>query len=210
MKHQPATGVWMGAAFCAELALAALVLMIFGHDNNGTRRALEVTARFSFLLFWAAYSGSALAALFGQVFQPLARRGREFGLAFASAHLIHLGLVVWLYQISPEPPVSRFTLIFFGIALIWTYVLALLSIKRLSQVLGPALWRSLLTVGLEYISLAFLYDFLPRSFEGSPRGLIFYLPFSVLGVAGVALRLASWTRRRRVWAGILAPKAPSV
>jgi hypothetical protein len=48
-----------------------------------------VTVRFSFLLFWPAYAGSALWALFGQTFLPLKRRGREFGLAFASVHRPH-------------------------------------------------------------------------------------------------------------------------
>jgi hypothetical protein len=58
----------------------------------GTQVALQATARLSFVLFWPAYSAAALAALFGPSFQPLRRRVREFGLAFAAAHLVHLEL----------------------------------------------------------------------------------------------------------------------
>jgi hypothetical protein len=60
------------------------------------RVALRMTARWSFLLFWVAYAGGALATLFGPALAPLSGRGREFGLAFAAAHLVHIGLVIWL------------------------------------------------------------------------------------------------------------------
>ena len=138
---------------------------------------------------------NALASLFGSTFQAVARRGREFGLAFASAHLVHVGLVVWLYQISLQPPVSRAAFVFFTTGLIWTYLLALFSIKRLSQALGPGRWRTLRAVGLEYISFVFLSDFVTQPLHGNAKSLLGYLPFSILAVAGTALRLAAWARR---------------
>jgi hypothetical protein len=95
----PVAAVWMGSAFCAALGLAALALAALGPGEHGTVVALKVTARFSFLLFWLAYAAGAMTTLFGSAFEPLKRRGREFGLAFASAHLAHLGLVVWLTYI---------------------------------------------------------------------------------------------------------------
>jgi hypothetical protein len=92
----PVTAVWMGSAFCASLGLATLVLATLGPGEHGTVAALQVTARFSFLLFWLAYTAGAMTTLFGPAFEPLKRRGREVGLAFASAHLVHLGLVAWI------------------------------------------------------------------------------------------------------------------
>jgi hypothetical protein len=53
-------------------------------------------------MFWPAYTGSVLTTLFGPAFEPIKRRTREFGLAFASAHLVHLALVAWLIR-----PTSR-------------------------------------------------------------------------------------------------------
>jgi hypothetical protein len=188
----------MGAAFCAALIIAIVVLAMFGGSDRGTRRALEVTARFSFLLFWLAYAGGAMATVFGPLFRPLARRGRDFGLAFASAHLVHVGLVLWLYRISQSSPVSLPFAIFFSVGLVWVYLLALFSIKRLSQMLAPAWWRLLRTIGLEYISLAFLADFGPGALHASVRGLVGYLPFLSLGIVGASLRLLAWSRRRRL------------
>jgi hypothetical protein len=99
----PVAAAWMGSAFCAALGLAALTLATLGPGEHGTLVALKVTARFSFLLFWLAYAAGAMTTLFGPAFEPLKRCGREFGLAFASAHLVHLGLVAWLTYIGHAP-----------------------------------------------------------------------------------------------------------
>lgn len=109
----PVAAVWMGSAFCVALGLATLTLAALGSGEQGTIAALKVTARFSFLLFWLAYAAGAMTTLFGPAFGPLKRRGREFGLAFASAHLVHLGLVAWLTYIGAAP--SRG-----GISLFWS------------------------------------------------------------------------------------------
>ena len=61
---RPKAAVWIGSAFCAALGLAALVLAALGPGERGTIAALQVTARFSFLLFWLAYAGGAMTALF--------------------------------------------------------------------------------------------------------------------------------------------------
>jgi hypothetical protein len=79
MKRSPGVGLWIGSAFLAATALAALVIGIDGPHAKGIVAALRVTARFSYLLFWPAYAGAS-AKLFGARFSPLARR--EFGLAF--------------------------------------------------------------------------------------------------------------------------------
>src|SRR6478735_11854926 len=96
--------LWMGAAFGIALAIAVAVLAVRGTGNASIRLALELTARWSFLLFWLAYAGNATAQLFG--IRSLAGHGREFGLAFASAHLVHIGLVIWLGVILGRVPLS--------------------------------------------------------------------------------------------------------
>ncbi len=186
----------MGAAFCAALVLAALVLAVAGVQDGGIRVALKATARLSYALFWPAYTGSALAVLFGPTFEPLARRGRDLGLAFAAAHLVHVGLVVWLYRISAQPPVTTGTFVIFGIAVVCTYGLAVLSIGSLARALGRRRWRILRTVCMEYIALAFAFDFLRPSY-GTTQALITYLPFAVLAIAGPALRLSALLSRAR-------------
>jgi len=197
LKHVPKTRLWVGVAFCVALSLAAVVLASVGTEPIGIRRALQATGRLAFLLFWVAYSGGALATLFGPRFNAAARHRREFGLAFASAITVHFGLILWLYTISTQPPVSNTTLVFFATALFWTYLLAVLSIKRVAQALGGWCCKILRLVGLEYISFAFLSDFIPHPLHWDAKSLLGYLPFSILAVMGIVLRLAAWTRRNR-------------
>ena len=154
---RPNALMWASSAFCAALGLAVLVLVALGPGKQGTDVALQVTARFSFLLFWLAYTGAAMTALFGPAFEPFKKRARELGLAFASAHLVHIALVAWLTHIGNAPP--RGVFVFFGVAVLWTYLLALFSIARLQRTLGSKGWWLLRVVGLNYIACAFCERF---------------------------------------------------
>lgn len=198
MRTRPIAALWMGAAFCAALGLAAGALIVSGTRQSGIHEALRATARLGFLFFWPAYAGGALVSLFGPTFQPLKRRGREFGLAFASVLLVHLGLVAWLCLIGAAPPVSTF--IVFGLAAAWTYILALFSIGRLHQALGREGWRLLRVVALNYIAYAFAIDFLRNPFDGGVGLALEYLPFAIFAVVGPILALATLAQRAvRVW-----------
>jgi hypothetical protein len=198
-KRNFPTFLWMGTAFGVALGLAGWVLAIKGIGTESLVLALRVTARWSFLPFWIAYSAGAMAVLFGPVFNPLAKRGREFGLAYAAAQLIHLGLVVWLFQISSRPPLSGLLLVFFSLGLFWTYLLALFSFGGLSKLLGSAGWRTLQVVGLNFIMLAFARDFVPTALHGTENyggwRLVQYAPFAALCVVGPLLVLAATARR---------------
>jgi len=195
MRSRPAVALWMGSAFCAALILAVAVLAFLGTGERGTKAGLAATARLSFLLFWPAYSAGALTALFGALFEPIKRRAREFGLAFSAAHLVHLGLVGWLCWIGAVPAVSTF--IFFGVALIFTYLLALFSIGNLQRALGPWAWWFLRVVGMNYIAYAFFVDFMKTPLHGGIKHVAEYLPFVILAIAGPLLRLAAWSLRTR-------------
>ena len=157
-----------------------------------------MTARLSLLLFWLTYAGSAMATLFGPAFAILARHGRNFGLSFASAHLIHIGLIVWLYRVSANPPALTSWFIQFEIIeLVWIYVLATFSVPRLRAALNPDLLRILYAFGLEYIALVFFFNFVVLPILGGPLHpiqLFSYLPFSILIVVGPILRWAAMAR----------------
>lgn len=187
----------MAGAFLVSLVIAAGTLAHFGAGTKGTVTALQVTARWSYGFFWLAYTGGPLATLFGSRFQPLARRGRALGLSFASAHLTHASLVAWLYHISPTPPIPTSSAIFFGTALGFTYLIALLSIPTLAAALPRWLWRAIVIVGMELIALAFLKDFLRDPLGHGISRLVAYLPFTALAIAAALLRIAAyWTKLR--------------
>lgn len=184
-ESEPTAATWMAAAFCAALVLAGMVLAVFGSGASGTETALRATARLSFLLFWPAYAGPALAGLLGPTFLPLKRHAREFGLAFASAQAVHLGLVGWLSYIGYTPALRTF--IFFGIAAFWTYLLLLFSLSSLQRWVGHRAWWWLRTVGLNYIIYAFAKDFMAVSPRTDLVYLLSYVPFVVLSVVGPVL-----------------------
>lgn len=191
------TGRWMAAGFLGALALAAAALGHWGTGKAGTLTALQMSARWAYGFFWFAYVGGALAALWGPRFQPLARRGRELGLAFAAAMVVHVAMIVRIYAISSTPPIPLANAIYFGVGLAFAYAMAALSFPRFGAWLSPRARRVFFTVGLEYIALAFLRDFLRDPFSGSVEHLIGYLPFIALGLTGTLLRLLVYAQRLR-------------
>ncbi len=201
----------MVAAFCAALGLAVGVVGVFGAQSHGFRVALDATARLNFFLFWPAYAGGALTALFGNVFAPLRDNGRNFGLAFAAALPVHLGLVACLCAIGETPDAKTF--IVFGMAAIFVYLLALLSIPRVRWVLPDRFWPSIRALAMNYIAFAFLKDFTRHgigSFRdiilygtGGFQDIIMYVLFTALAIVGPMLRLAAWIQKLRRHARIL-------
>ena len=180
----------MSAAFLIALALAVVILVVFGVGEQGTAIALRATARWSFFLFWTAYVGGAMAWLWPRL-DGLARHGRELGLAYASAQLIHVGLVFWIIHVATE---SGGAMVFFWIGIFCTYLLALFSLPRLRSALDPRLWRILRTIALEYIAIVFTADFI--SLHAHALGKLSYLPFALMLVGGAGLRLAAFCDRR--------------
>src|SRR5579863_8763497 len=193
-RERSVTGAWMLSAFAVALAIAGVTLAVHGPGEEGTLLALRLTARWSFLWFWAAYTAGAWATLSGPRLRTVAARAREFGLAFAAAHLPHVALVVWLYQIAVRPP-GRGTLEFFGVAVLFTYLLALLSFRRFARGLTPRAVSVIRTVGVEYILLAFLVDFAKEPFRLTVGHLLSYDGFLALCVLAYVLRVAALVRR---------------
>jgi hypothetical protein len=192
-KSSPA--VRIVGAFGVALSLAAAVLILKGINELSLAYALRLTARWSFLLFWMAYTSGAMTALFGPAFTPLARRGREFGLAYAAAQSIHLGLVI-LFSITFRLPLTGRSLVFFSMGIFWTYLLAFFSFGKLGEFLGSKAWRTLRIAAMNYILFAFAFDFVPPLIRPAPTSmnvlyLIGYVPFAAMSVAAPLLVLAA-------------------
>jgi hypothetical protein len=184
------TLVWMASAFCASLALAISVLSVFGL-GAGLHIALVATARLAFLIYLPAYVGGPLVSLFGDAFLPIRKHARDFGLAFAAAILVHLGLVTCLCAVGSSPPAKTFAV--FGLAAVFTYLLALLSVRRVRQLLPEKFWPLIRAVATNYIALAFIKDF-ANSPLGDFRHEILYLPFLTLAIGSLVLNLAAWVQ----------------
>ena len=193
--REATTADWLiGAGAVACLIPAIVYLVAPGGHKLGI--ALDATARWSFLWFWLASSGRALAATFGArlPFSWIARRVRDFGLAFATAHLVHLALVARLLYVSPTP-FYRPALLFFGTGALCIYLVALLSFRPFSTLLEQRSVRIVRRVAVEYISLAFIVDFAKDPLHGGLLMIAAYLPFQILAVAGPVLRIIAAARR---------------
>ena len=167
-----------------------------GITEDGIILALRLTARLAFPLFWLAYTGGALATLLGLRFEPLRRQGRMFGLTFAASMTVHLSLVATLCVIGATPAANVFVI--FGTAAVCMYMLALFSIARLRQALGPRGWKVLSFVAMNYVALAFLDDFRTDFFAGGLKHALFYWPFLALTLIAPVLRLAAFLRTWRM------------
>jgi hypothetical protein len=178
--------------------LVALIITISIRLSLGPRErmvaALRATARWSFVLYWLATVGGALKRLFGRRFEALARHARDLALSFASAHLVHLALVAWMFLVS-VPDLGRQTVIVFSIGVFWTYLLAILSFPEVSRHLDERATRALRLIGVEYLTVAFFIDFNKDPFAGGIGRVAYYAPFVVLTVAGPVLRLAAALKR---------------
>ena len=195
MSTAPSAALWMGAAFAINCLVTAIIFATFGAGLHGAQIALMATARVSFLWFWTAYAGGALEPLFGVAFKPLKQYGREFGLAFAAALLVHLCLVAWFCYVGGAPKLGVF--IFFGTAALCAYIMALFSLKFLHQMLSQDLWWLLRTVTMNFILFAFFVDFIKIPFDDGIWRIVKYLPFTTLTLAAPMLRLAAWVICRR-------------
>jgi len=188
----------MIGALGGGLALAAAALGAYGTGPDGIGEAIRLTARWSFLFFWLSYAGGALATLFGPAFASLARSTRAFGLAFAAALQVHIGLVIWLGVVIGQIPLQGGVLWFFLVALFCAYLLALLSFGVGKRNVGR-LWRPLLLVGTTYILIAFGRDFLLGALAYKTQNWLYaaeYVPFALLCLIAILLRIAAFVRRR--------------
>ncbi len=196
-RHDPAW-MWIIGASGSAVALAGAVLADYGTGPDGIGQAVRYTARWSFLFFWLSYAGGAMAILFGPAFAGLARSARNLGLAFAAALQVHIGLVVWLGFVIGQIPLQGGLLLFFLIALFFSYLLALLSFGIGTRNLGP-LWRPLLLLGTTYILIAFGRDFVLGALGRNVRYWRYaaeYVPFALLSLIAIPLRLTAFLRQR--------------
>jgi hypothetical protein len=196
-RHDPAS-VWMIGALGGGIAIAVAVLAGYGTGPDGLRLGVRVSARWSFLFFWLSYAGGAMAILFGPAFAGLARRARVFGLAFATAIQVHIGLVIWLGVVIGQIPLHGGVLWLFLVALFFADLLALLSFGTAMRNLGRLRWP-LLFLGTTYILYAFGTDFVPGALDQKTQHWLYaaeYVPFALLSLIAIPLRLGAFLRQR--------------
>ncbi len=185
------------AVFCAAAAVAGGTAVLLGlssapSDVEGWRLAARWTARVSFLIFLPVYVASAWYRLApGEVSRGLMRRRRAMGLAFATAHTIHLGALVTFLILAQEPPELQ-TIVVGGGAYLTMFAMAATSNDAAVRRLGRN-WKRLHAFGIHYLWFVFAFSYFGRVAGGNRS----FVPLRALALGGLALRgVARWRTRR--------------
>jgi DMSO/TMAO reductase YedYZ heme-binding membrane subunit len=188
----------VGVATGLLLFAFAVVVAIFGTDEHGLRVLVRSTARISFLVFLPVYLASPLRRLWkSEATRWLLANRRQLGVSFAIAHLLHGGAIYMLSLLMGDAfEASPVTLIFGGFAYVLVFAMAITSSDRMVARLGRSRWRALHRFGLHYIWTIWLLQWGRLSFES-----LFYLPFTLLTVAALGVRIAARRHPRTASSG---------
>ncbi|MBK9002611.1 MAG: hypothetical protein IPM67_03980 [Sphingomonadales bacterium] len=149
--------------------------------------AARWTARAALPLFLITYLASSLYRLApNAATRGIVQRRRQWGLAFALAHSIHLAaLLVNITLYRPRPLAS---LAGGALAYGFIYLMALTSNDAAQRAMGRW-WKRLHSVGLHYTWLIFLISYGSRAFHEDPAYHIEGRLFAPLLLAALAIRL---------------------
>lgn len=176
------------AVFCAVAAAAGGLTVLLGLASaptavEGWRFAARWTARVSFMIFLPVYVASAWYRLAPSgPARGLMRRRRALGLAFATAHTIHLGSLVTFATLADQPPALQTTIVGGG-AYLTMFAMAATSNDAAVRRLGRN-WKRLHTFGIHYLWFVFAFSYFGRTMSGD----LSYAPLLVLALAALGLR----------------------
>jgi len=179
------------ARLCAAAALGALLAVGYALDAGTSHAeswqlAARYTARLSFMIFLLVFVLRSWNSLAPSVLsRRLLRRRRSLGLAFATAHTVHLAALTTFFAVKgtrPEP----ITVVVGGGAYLTLYAMAATSTDAAVRRLGRN-WRRLHTFGVYYLWFVFAFTYGTRTLE---RGT-WYAPFFALAIAALGLRLVA-------------------
>ncbi len=181
---------------CVAAALGALLAIgyaLYGGTSaaQSWQLAARYTARFSFTIFllvflarpWNVLAPSTLS-------RTLLLRRRSLGLAFATAHTVHLAALTTFFVVKGTPP-DPITAVVGGGAYLTLYAMAATSTDAAVRRLGRN-WRRLHTFGVYYLWFVFAFTYGTRTLE---RGS-WYAPFFATAIAALGLRLVARRKRR--------------
>lgn len=181
--------ITIGAA--GALIAIALGLAVFGTGDDGWSAATRWTARWSLIPFVLAFAASGLLPRVHGLARDLLRNRRGLGLAFATAHFIHLFAIVTYFTVSGLP-VPMIAVIGGGFGYLLILAMAVTSTDAAQRAMG-AWWKRLHRVGIWYVFLIFTNSYAGRVADFRNHG--------AEGVYGIILLLLAlgfrfWPRRQ--------------
>ncbi|MES2289357.1 MAG: hypothetical protein V4530_06435 [Pseudomonadota bacterium] len=182
--------------FVVAGALSLAALGIAAASGTGieeqAKLAARYTARASFAIFLIVYLASSLFRLWrdgGSI--ALVKRRRQWGLAFALSHTIHLAALAWYsitFQHAPRPT----TLLGGGLGYALLYAMVLTSNDASQRAMG-IWWKWLHTVGIHWLWFIFTFSYFGRIF-GPPDMRVQGMILFPVCLAALALRIVAHRR----------------
>ena len=168
-----------------------------GWNAIAITHAIDATGRSSLILFSIAFTASSIESLWPSSLSRWTLRNRRWiGLSFAASHFIHLGLIVAMSVLFPDPFLGEQSLgqwVFGGLAYVFVLLMALTSTDQAQHWMGMKNWKRLHFVGSHWIWTVFLLTYIKHVKEGP---LLFYLPFLIFTLLMIAIRFAKHTPLR--------------
>ncbi len=128
---------------------------------QGAQLSARWTSRVGVPVFLTAYLASTLFRLSkNDLTKTLVRRRRQWGLAFAWTHSVHLAALIYYLVIAKTPP-DLITVLGGGLAYFMIYVMALTSNNWSMKLLGKN-WKRLHVFGIHYIWFIYVFTYLGR------------------------------------------------
>jgi DMSO/TMAO reductase YedYZ heme-binding membrane subunit len=189
----------IASALCALAVVGAGTIIAtsvatYPDPTEGWRHAARYTARFSFVIFLAVFLSRPWHQLRpSRTTRWAVLHRRALGLAFATAHFIHLYALSRFRLETRQMPTFGLPLVGGIGAFVLLAAMAVTSNDASVRALGARNWKRLHTVGIYWIWGNFLEFYLIRIVAGR----IFFVPFALVALAALSLRVAARVRRHR-------------
>jgi DMSO/TMAO reductase YedYZ heme-binding membrane subunit len=185
------------ATLCALAAVGACSIIsasiVAFPEVDGWHHAARYTARFSFALFLIVFLVRPWHELWrSNATRWMMRNRRALGLAFATAHFIHLYALTRFRVGSEQIPNLGGQLIAGVTAYVLLTAMTVTSNDTAVRTLGPRAWKYLHTVGIYWIWFFFLEVYVTRIASGQ----LFYIPFALIALAALGLRITARVSRQ--------------
>ncbi|MEP6786523.1 MAG: hypothetical protein ABI898_12415 [Sphingomonadales bacterium] len=178
-----------GALSIVALAIAAKTGV--GADGQAMLAA-RYTARVSFAVFLVVYLASSLWRLRrNELTRTILRRRRQWGLAFALSHTIHLAALAW-FTIGFQHAPRMTTLLGGGLGYALMFAMVLTSNDASQRMMG-IWWKRLHTAGIHWLWFIFAFSYLGRILGPPDMRLQGMILFPV-ALAAIGLRLVAARR----------------
>jgi DMSO/TMAO reductase YedYZ heme-binding membrane subunit len=177
------------------VAMAGMLLGVYGTQEEGVRVLIRSTARTSFVLLLAAFVASSARRLWrSDATSWLLRNRRYLGVSFAASHTLHLAGILMLVTRWPDSfwlKTSNVTIFGGGLGYLFVTAMALTSSDAAVRRLGMQRWKLMHRVGIWFLFGIFLLNYGPAGLSRPA-----YLPASLAVLGALGLRIAAQVRAR--------------